>query len=170
MPALIERLQRGYATAGSAPFALEYRLYKSTISNNDNSSKEAQWQHILHLQHLPKKAYRVFEYAPGPEQYSISSMLDTDLNEYKTLMVQKMGVLWSPRTMSIVSKGLTFDLGDSKIRIGEVRTEAAGVKAVLVAIQIPVDEGVEKGDESVLRGIVSELWKSFGVEGAKEAW
>lgn len=172
MPALIEKLQREYNTTGSAPFALEYKLYRSTSSNTDKSSREAQaqWQHLLHLQHIPKRAYRVFEYPPGLEQYSVSSIPDADLNEFKTLMVQKLGALWLPRSSSVVTKGLAFNVGDANIRIGDVRTDAAGVKAILVAIQIPMDPNVAKEDDDVLRAIVTEMWKSFGFEGAREAW
>jgi TATA-binding related factor (TRF) of subunit 20 of Mediator complex len=173
MPSLVERLQKEYNAIGPNPFALEYRLYRSTNPADDKVSKEARWHHMLHMQYYPRQLFfRVFEYPNGVESSSVSSISDTHVNDYKTLMAQKMAALWAPRFTATIPKGSTFEIGDIIVRIGEVRADGTGqgVRAVIVAIQIPSEADMSKEDEAVPKDIILELWKSFGIERAKEAW
>ena len=87
-------------------------------------------------------------------------------------MAQKMAALWAPRFTATIPKGVTFEIGDIIVRIGEVRAEGTGqgVRAILVSIQIPSDADMSAEDEAVSKGIIMELWKSLGVERAREAW
>lgn len=128
---------------------------------------------MLHLQYYPgQNFFRVFEYPNGVESSSISSIPDTHVNDYKTLMAQKMAALWAPRFTATIPKGVTFEIGDIVVRIGEVRAEGIGqgIRAVLVAIQIPSHANMSTEDEAVSKDIIVELWKSLGVDRAKEAW
>jgi hypothetical protein len=173
MPSLVERLQKEYNAVGPSQFGLEYRLYRSTNPADDKISKEARWHHMLHLQYYPgQNFFRVFEYPNGVESSSISSIPDTHVNDYKTLMAQKMAALWAPRFTATIPKGVTFEIGDIVVRIGEVRAEGIGqgIRAVLVAIQIPSHANMSTEDEAVSKDIIVELWKSLGVDRAKEAW
>jgi TATA-binding related factor (TRF) of subunit 20 of mediator complex len=172
MSSLIERLQREYNTTNSKPFALEYRLYRSTNPGDDKTSKEARWHHILNLNHIPGKAFRAFEFPNGPESFIISAIPDKDINDYKTLMAQKMATLWTPRSNAAITHGVAFKVGDIDVRVGEVKTEGAsqGVKAVLVAIQSLLIDNSTEEDDAVSKNILMEVWKQFGVDGAKEIW
>ena len=138
MSSLIEKLQKSYNNTTIGAFALEYSLYRSTIPVDDKISKDARLHHLLHLQHIPHKAFRVYDFPNGTES-SISSIRDADINDYKTLMAQKMAALWTPRFTVTISKGASFEIGDGIVRIGEVRAEGTSqaVRSVLVAIQIP---------------------------------
>jgi hypothetical protein len=172
MPALVERLQKEYNTTNSKPFALEYRLYRSTNPVDDKISKEARWHHILHLHHIPGKAFRAYEFPNGADAFIISAIPDKDINDYKTLMAQKMATMWTPRSNASITQGAAFNIGDITVRIGEVKTEGAsqGVKAVLVAIQNPCIDNSTDEDDAVSKNILVEVWKQFRVDGAKEVW
>jgi hypothetical protein len=138
---------------------------------------------VLHLGHTPRKVFIGIEPPQenanprkSDEQLCITAIPVNQKDSYYTLLATKLSLLWVPRSVVSISNGVAYEVGDSIVRIGELRAAGSGqgVRAVLVSIQVPSDEAadgvMEKDDEAAVKSLIKEIWHRFGIEGAKEAW
>lgn len=104
------------------------------------------------------------------------------------LILNKMGALWNPRTTMGIQAGAAYDAGEYIVRMGELKqlTTPNTTRALVTCIQsntVPEKDtakatekpGVETGDQEDQQGqsrkeAVQKFWKSFGIDGAKEAF
>ena len=99
-----------------------------------------------------------------------------------------------PRLTETVNSGVAFDLGEFVVRLAEVRQAdvqqtfrgvVVAIDAVLPSMSVlgngetdgvaEVEKNEKEGDDVIVPGeavkeMIRELWKSFGVESAKETW
>jgi TATA-binding related factor (TRF) of subunit 20 of Mediator complex len=120
----------------------------------------------------------------------VVSMPSQQKENWYTLLTQKMAALWTRPVLVAVLNGLAYDVGEFSVRIGELRQPGnaqAPVRGIVVCIQssLPTadeelvdDESPEARDPAKSEGasasevheLLRVVWKTFGVEGAKEAF
>jgi len=111
-------------------------------------------------------------------------------DSFYNILTSKFAALWSPRPVASVSNGVAYSLGDFVVRLGELRqgTGQQPVKGVVVCIQTAPqsaaqvdgehdiaaldgeDTGIKEEEDEIqtTQALIRDLWKGFGVEGAKE--
>lgn len=151
-------------------------------------------QHVLWLSKYNDRFFSAVQEPPKngkkePGPVAIVSMPSQQREQWYTLLTQKMAALWTRTGLMTVSNGFAYDVGEFTVRVGELRQPGnaqAPPKALVVCIQSTLPTTKEGGtdDESTkTRGLAPEdasasevqevmrnFWKSFGVEGAKEAF
>ena len=84
------------------------------------------------------------------------------------LVVARMGPLWIPRQVLQVSNGSVFEIGDFRIRIGEVRQGQGGTQQVRGSIcEI---EWISGDDSEGVTGedVIKSFWTALEIRGARE--
>jgi hypothetical protein len=194
---LVDRLKKSFTANALGAWRLDHRLLRSTPNSSEDKSS-TRWQHVLHLGHFPRNIYIGIEQEnnsskkggsaangkPDDEtkgsgtndRLSITTIPVAQRDSYNTLLAAKLALLWTPKSVVSVPHGIAFEVGDSIVRMGELRAAGSGqgVRAVLVSIQVPSGEAPDgvmaKDDETAVRMVISEMWQRFEIEGAKEAW
>ena len=100
--------------------------------------------------------------------------------EFTQLVASKFGPLWQPRLALHVINGATFEVGDFKIRVGEVKQGYGGgtqtARGAVCEIEWTAAEGVRQGSPAKNEGeawnsaepIIREFWGALEVKGARE--
>lgn len=106
---------------------------------------------------------------------SIASGQATD--EFVQFMVTKLTPLWMVLKMVSVGNGLTYEVGDFRIRVGELRQGLGSLQAlrgIVVEINWAGGGGTESGDsdhmEKEVEWVIKGFWEPLGVTGAKEVF
>jgi len=143
--------------------------------------------------HHPGKAYFSIADPANAESGADNATITVPAEQFDsfyTILTSKFAALWSPRPAASVSNGVAYNLGDFVVRLGELRqgTGQQPVKGVVVCIQAtpqsaaqvdgehdaaaPNGEGAEVKQEDdeiqTTQALIRDLWRGFGVEGAKE--
>ncbi|KAI9846401.1 MAG: hypothetical protein M1837_003992 [Sclerophora amabilis] len=106
--------------------------------------------------------------------------------EFVHLLLTKMGPLWTPR-QTLVSRGLGFEAGDFRVRVGEVKQgqgTTQSTKGVIVEVEwvAGIDEAVvdrvgegqeteqpQMTDWEDAYEVTNAFWDELGIQGAKAA-
>lgn len=108
-------------------------------------------------------------------------------DEFYRMVANKMAALWTPRMMLGIQNGMAYDTGEYIVRMGELKqvTSQNTNRALIVCIQShggpgqeteptqkpEAETGAKEEQERQLRKeAVQKFWKTFGIEGAKEAY
>lgn len=197
LPSLVDRLKKAFNTKTLGTWKLDHRLLRSTPNSSEDKSS-TRWQHVLHLSHFPKHIYIGLEEETNGSKksggaangksddeikgnglnsgLSITTIPEAQRDSYNTLLAAKLALLWTPKSVVSISNGITLEIGDSIVRMGELRAAGGGqgVRAILICVQVPSAEApggvMGKEDEEVARMFISEIWQRFEVDSSKEAW
>lgn len=124
---------------------------------------------------------------PG-DDVTVSSIPTRDLSNYSHLLSTKLTALWTPRAALFVPNGSSFAVGTAAgafvVRIGELRQRQGGIfRGVIVGIESSDTYDNATDDDATIRdaeaddvseeeeleiGLIEGLWKTFGVEGARQ--
>ncbi|MCJ1481706.1 hypothetical protein MMC06_001865 [Schaereria dolodes] len=88
--------------------------------------------------------------------------------EMLQLMVSRLGPLWMQRHVLQVSNGQAFEIGNFRVRIGEVKQGQGGaqqVRGVIIGIEWTAREEYDWG---VTEGVVKAFWDVLDIKGARE--
>lgn len=112
---------------------------------------------------------------------SIASGQATD--EFVQFLATKLAPLWTMLKMARVANGLSYEVGDFRIRVGELR-QGMGSSQVLRGIIVEInwagdggggvggrgEGGVSDRTEDEVEGVIKGFWEELGVKGAKEVF
>lgn len=180
------------------------------IPNPAEESDGNHIQHIISMSHLPDRAFVCIARPVPPDAGSDAKphtfMVDpsyihsaaiiippSQMDSYATLVRRKFGLLWTPGPRTEIINGMTWQLDDFTIRVGELRQfgrtqgqESDRGLLVQISMQMPVDENSElpprsmfgAGTEKLSRESIAErhaavasleeFWNSFGIPGGRK--
>lgn len=102
--------------------------------------------------------------------------------DFTQLIASKFGPLWQPRQVLHVSNGATFEVGDLKVRVGELKQGYGGgtqmargavCEVEWAAAEAVQDKGVasaEVEDWKSAESIIRTFWVALGVKAAREVF
>lgn len=108
---------------------------------------------------------------------SIASGQATD--EFVQFLANKLAPLWTVSKIASVVNGMSFEVGDFRIRVGELR-QGIGSSLVLRGIVVEINwagdggggegGGDSDGMEEESEGVIKGFWEPLGVKGWKEVF
>ncbi|KAI9795630.1 MAG: hypothetical protein M1835_005415 [Candelina submexicana] len=195
-----DKLIKRYQPQPQARWTLEHRLMRETVPSNvteDNNPRALRYLQILSLSHHEGKSYLNIS-APqsqtgaqstastpmpdgGNDQVQAATMVTVPQGqtvELVQLMATKMGPLWTQRQTLHVSNGLSYDLQDFKVRLGEVKQgQNAILKGVIAELEWLAGSGshtwgkqkdAETDDWETGELIIRALWEGLDIPGSRE--
>ena len=95
--------------------------------------------------------------------------------EFSQLVVSKFTPLWQQRQILNVAHGYAFEVGDFRVRIGELRQGGSGIGAqtnrgTIVEVQFVGKEEGEGEDWEEGEAIIDGFWDGLGVKGARKVF
>lgn len=123
------------------------------------------------------------EAAASGETATINSIpVGSATEDFTQLIASKFGPLWQPRQALHVNNGATFEVGDFKVRVGELKQGYAGGTqmgrgAVCEIEWIASQDSRERGtggsksegeDWKSTQRIILEFWSTLAIKGARE--
>ena len=191
------RLQSHYGVRPLSRWALEHRLFRGAplenaskdVSMNDmEKSQSSRSLQVLSISTQPRNCYVVIttpSAAPltrartsatsssGTESNNepaniISIPSGSQTEEFVQLIMTRLGPLWTSRQVLQVSQGLAFEVGDFRVRLGELKQGQSGTqqnKGVVVEIEWMSADDI---DWSTTQGTIKSFWTSLGITNAKE--
>jgi hypothetical protein len=158
------------------PWSLDHELFRSVEANDQTPPR---FQHILRLRHRPGKAFvavsqsKVNKGEANTKDHVIT-IPSPQVEAFTTLLKDRFAALWTPRASLRVNGGLAYDTGEFVVRLGELRQTGGQqpLRAVLCSIETKTisvfDDGGANQDHDIAKAVLSDAWKSIGVDGAKE--
>ncbi|MCJ1405471.1 hypothetical protein MMC11_008699 [Xylographa trunciseda] len=194
---VLTRLKSQYNINPLGRWTLDHRIFRGAplegIANENLSEDGSKGQASRHLQMLyistrPKYSYVVTTTTIVPSQtragtpatsssggesagepaevFSIPSGPQSE--NFIHLVVSRMGPLWMARQMLQVSNGQVFEVGDFRIRVGEVTQGHSGIQQVRGTIcEIEWTSGNED-DTTIGEDIIKSFWTALDMRGARE--
>ena len=94
--------------------------------------------------------------------------------EFVQLVTSKFSPLWQQRQMLTVAHGYAFEIGDFRVRVGELRQgSGAGAqmgRGTVVEVQwLGNEEGGEEDWESA-KAVIEAFWDALGAKGARRVF
>lgn len=93
--------------------------------------------------------------------------------EFIQLILLKFGPLWQARQMLNVKEGQAFEIGDFRVRLGEIKQGVGGGaqtgRGALCEVEWTGGEGVEEDWEGGGAAIAG-FWEGLGITGAKKVF
>ncbi|KAL8730153.1 MAG: hypothetical protein Q9166_004236 [cf. Caloplaca sp. 2 TL-2023] len=179
----INRLTTHYDPSILPRWSLRQRLFRSTPapSSTDNNVKHtpARYLQILSLPDHPHDSHIAItpiNASPNAEGtttepvatvVSIPSGPSTD--DFTQLLVSRLGPLWQQRQLLAVVDGLAFEVGDFRVRAGELKQGVGGaqlVRGVVVEVAY-MGQGGERQDRAQTEEVITTFWNELGVKGAR---
>ncbi|MCJ1321933.1 hypothetical protein MMC15_007278 [Xylographa vitiligo] len=192
---VLARLKSQYNISPLGRWTLDHRLFRGTsleeianeILNEDGSKGQAsRYLQMLYISTHPRYSYVVTTTTSVPSQtragtpatsssggestgepskvFSIPSGPQSE--DFINLIVARMGPLWMPRQVLQVSNGQIFEIGDFRIRIGEVRQ--GGTQQVRGTIcEIEWTSG-DKNDWATGEDVIKSFWTALDMKGPRE--
>lgn len=114
------------------------------------------------------------EAASGEPATVISIPSGRASEEFIQLIVSKFAPSWQQRQTLNVNNGYAFEIGDFRVRIGDLRQGAGGGaqmgKGVVVEIQWIGSGGGGEEDWDSAEAVIGSFWDSLGVRGARKVF
>ncbi|KAL8853170.1 MAG: hypothetical protein Q9221_002052 [Calogaya cf. arnoldii] len=178
LPNLINRLATHYEPSILPRWSLRQRLFRSTPAPrpvDDNiPPTPARHLQILSLPDHPNDSLIVITPTtdatadPAPSVISLPAGQSTD--DFIQLLVTRLGPLWQQRQLLAVVDGLAYDIGEFRVRAGELRQSVGGAqltRGVIVELT-HLGEGGAAHDGSEKEENITAFWDELGVKGARE--
>ncbi|KAI4106942.1 MAG: hypothetical protein L6R37_001941 [Teloschistes peruensis] len=184
LPQVISRLTTIYNPSLLPNWTLKQRLFRSTAvwSGDPTASKprDSRCLQVISLPGHPQDSYAVITPSEQPATTEglpataaatvISIPIGPSTDELNQLLLTRLGPLWQPRQSYSVVDGLGYQVGDFRIRVGEVRQGIGGSQlvrgvAIEIALITPHDDGVESREET--EQMIMSFWEELGLTGAK---
>ncbi|KAL8837542.1 MAG: hypothetical protein Q9176_005598 [Flavoplaca citrina] len=181
LPDLIDRLATQYDPFILPRWSLRHRLFRSTpvprSADKDVPAIPARHLQILSLPDHPNDSFVVITQASGPASSTtvpaadiISLPAGQSTDDFTQLLVSRLGLLWQQRQSSAVIDGLAYEVGDFRVKVGELRQGVGGaqlVRGVVVEVTHRVKDGGEE-DRGETQDMITAFWDELGVNGARE--
>ena len=115
------------------------------------------------------------EAASGEEATIISIPAGPSSEEFIQLIVSKFGPLWQQRQILNAGNGHAYEIGDFRVRVGELRQSGSGGGQMgrgAVCEVAWVGEDAEQGNEGWEAGeaVVKGFWEGLALRGAREVF
>ncbi|KAL8706116.1 MAG: hypothetical protein Q9201_000818 [Fulgogasparrea decipioides] len=187
LPDLINRLTTRYNPSILPPWTLRQRLFRSTPAPPANSTTDGagkitppRYLQIVSLPDHPQNSFVAItpnesastgegsKTEPVATVISISSGPSTD--EFNQLLGSKFGPLWQSRQILAVIDGSTYQIGDFRVRAGELRQGIGGaqlVRGVIAEVAYLGQDGQGEAKGSAER-MITAFWQELGVQGVRE--
>ena len=157
-------------------------------ANDTRKSQSSRHLQVLSISTQPQNCYVAITTAPAASQTRagtpatsssggesnnettniISIPSGSQTEEFVQLIMTRLGPLWTPRQVLQVSQGLAFEVGDFRVRLGELRQGQSGTqqtKGVVVEIEWMSVDGI---DCSTTQDNIKSFWTSLDIKDAKE--
>ena len=82
-------------------------------------------------------------------------------------MISRFGPLWTQRQVLTVGNGQAWEIGDFRVRVGEVRQGGSAQQSRGVVVEVEW-EGGEADDWESAEGVIRGFWDALGVKGSRE--
>ncbi|KAL8831810.1 MAG: hypothetical protein Q9170_005138 [Blastenia crenularia] len=187
LPDLINRLTTHYNPLLLPSWSLRQRLFRSTPTspgsstvNDENTSTSPRFLQIVSLPDYPNDSLvaitsishmtSVIDTSPDPVANIISIPAGPSTDEFTQLLITKLGPLWQQRQPLAIFDGSAFEIGDFRVRAGELRQGTGGaqqIKGVVAEITYMSQGGGKKargGGDDMIRA----FWTELDMKGAKE--
>lgn len=107
----------------------------------------------------------------SPTAAIVSISVGASTEDFSQLLLTKLAPLWQPRHLLAVVDGLCYQVGDFRIRVGEVKQGIGSSQLVRgVAIELafmnPDEGGLESCDGATQ--MIMTFWEELSLTGAKE--
>ena len=105
---------------------------------------------------------------PAADIISLPAGQSTD--DFTQLLISRLGSLWQQRQSSAVIDGLGYEVGDFRVKVGELRQGIGGaqlVRGVVVEVTHRVEDG---GGEDIgqTQDMITAFRDELGIDGARE--
>ncbi|KAI4203102.1 MAG: hypothetical protein LQ350_002150 [Teloschistes chrysophthalmus] len=184
LPRVISRLTTIYNPSLLQNWSLKQRLFRSTAAGSSDPTatkpRDSRCLQIISLPGHPQDSYAVITPAEQPTATQsptataaatvISIPIGPSTDELNQLLLTRLTSLWQPRQSYSVVDGLGYQVGDFRMRVGEVRQGIGGSQLVRgVAIEIALtsqrDDRVESREET--EQMIMSFFEELGLTGAK---
>ncbi|KAL8708499.1 MAG: hypothetical protein Q9220_006657 [cf. Caloplaca sp. 1 TL-2023] len=186
LPDFVNRLTSQYNPSILPRWSLRHRLFRSTPeptvpSNGDEiKSYPTRYLQVLTLPDYPNDSLIAITPASNASTTESSTVTDpaasvvaipsgSSTDGFIQLLLTKLGPLWQQRQLTAVVDGLAFDIGDFRVRAGELRQGVGGAQLVRgVVIEVAHMDGVDAGQDSAdMEDLIMTFWAELSVKGAK---
>ncbi|KAL8949598.1 MAG: hypothetical protein Q9222_004313 [Ikaeria aurantiellina] len=188
LPDFVNRLTTHYNPSVLPRWSLKHRLFRSTpapttsstVNGDEARSFPSRYLQVLTLPDYPNDslvaitpvgktstAERSIETDPVTTVVSIPSGSSTD--GFVQLLLTKLGPLWQQRQLTAVVDGLAYNVGDFRIRAGELKQGVGGaqlIRGVVVEVTY-TDRGIEEQNSTDMEESIMAFWEELGAKGAK---
>ncbi|MCJ1388824.1 hypothetical protein MMC18_001674 [Xylographa bjoerkii] len=194
---VLTRLKSQYNISPLGRWTLDHRLFRGTplegiayenLSEDGSKGQASRYLQMLYISTRPKYSYVVATTTSMPSQTRAGTPATSSSNgesagepakvfsipsgsqseDFIHLIVARMGPLWMPRQVLQVNNGQVFEIGDFRVRIGEVRQGQGGIQQVRGTIcEIEWTSG-EESDWVTGEDVVKSFWSALNIRGARE--
>ncbi|KAL8939120.1 MAG: hypothetical protein Q9216_003533 [Gyalolechia sp. 2 TL-2023] len=183
LPDLINRLTTYYNPSVLPRWSLRQSLFRSTPARptaNDEQKSSPRSLQIVSLPDYPNDSHvAITPSAPAtpldntsnePVATVVSIPSGPSTDEFIQLLTSKLGPLWQQRQLLTVVDGSTFEVGDIRIRAGELRQGLGGSQLVRgVVVEVTHKGRVdEKLDRTAGEKLIKAFWEELGMKGGRE--
>ncbi|CAL8581109.1 hypothetical protein XPA_006812 [Xanthoria parietina] len=179
LPDLINRITTHYDPFVLPRWSLRQRLFRSTpaprTSDDNIPATPARHLQILSLpDDHPNECFIIVTPSSGattdPAANVISLPAGQSTDEFTQLLVSRLGPLWQQRQLLAVVDGLAYEIGDFKIKAGELKQGVGGAQLVRgVVVEVAYLGEIGSGhDGEPTEELIMAFWDELNVKGAKE--
>ncbi|KAI9712086.1 MAG: hypothetical protein M1820_001795 [Bogoriella megaspora] len=181
---VLDRIFQTYRITRTEYWSFDLYQWRYDLASSFNASHEARFFQILHLKSKDGDKASSTETSRNLQQHSASLTLSQMWDKTQHL-TKKMAGHWTLRPVLTLTNGYFYDVGEFRIRVGEVKKglhkEPRGVVAMIEVLPLvgsnqmaSEDEssalangGVEQ-DASAFQELIRAFWNGLGITGAKE--
>ncbi|KAL8928775.1 MAG: hypothetical protein Q9208_001553 [Pyrenodesmia sp. 3 TL-2023] len=178
------RLTAHYNPSILPRWSLQQILFRSApapaVSDGEPSPSPPRYLQVVNLPDYPSDTF--IAVTPTVSSSNVDGMISDPIatviatpagpstDEFIQLLLTKLGPLWQRRRVVMVFDGSTMEVGDFRIRAGELRNDigkAQVVRGVIVEVTY-VDQAGGSQDGENGEDMVKTFWDELGVKGARE--
>ncbi|KAK3177114.1 hypothetical protein OEA41_008442 [Lepraria neglecta] len=198
---ILARLTTHYNPSPTGPWTLSHRLFRETPSNapppangpDRGKPPGPRYLQILTLSHHAPRTHVTITTTHAPSQTRAGTPASSNISaeatsgepatvisipqgasseEFIQLMMSKFGPLWQLRQILNVVNGQAFEVGDFRVRVGEVRQGGGGGGQIGKGAVCEVEwVGVEGEEEWEAAGpVITGFWEGLGIRGARRVF
>ena len=196
---ILSRLTSYYNPLPLPPWTLSHRLFRETPTGPGAEKSKAKGQRYLQTLTLSYHAPRTYvaitttnapaqtragtpassnisanEAISGEPAVMVSIPSGLPSEEFVQLVVSKFSPLWQPRQTLSVPHGHSFDVGDFRIRFGELRQGSGGGaqmgRGTVVEVQWNGSDEEGGEDWESAEAVIGSFWDGLGIRGAKKVF
>ena len=191
LPGLINRITANYTCTPLQRWVLEHRLFRDAPNQaiassavDEKPKPGPRYLQMLALSHYPGHSFiavtrtqaasqtragtpassHISADGSGESATLISIPSGPQSDDFLHLVGSKMGPIWMQRPTLSVSNGLSYRMGEYRVRLGEVR-QGAGSGAQLKGIAVELEwTGAEEGEWEIGEAAIRAFWDTVGLK------
>ncbi|KAL8998670.1 MAG: hypothetical protein Q9169_002331 [Polycauliona sp. 2 TL-2023] len=181
LPDIVDRLTTHYDPSILPRWSLRQRLFRSTpaprSAADDVPPIPARHLQILSLPDRPNDSLVVITQSSVPSDTATVEAADVislpagqSTDDFTQLLMTRLSPLWQQRQLLAVVEGLAYQIGEFRIKAGELRQGVGGAQLVRGVVVEVVHSGEDEGaqDRSQTEDMITAFWDELGVSEAKE--